>query len=77
MECTFMDDSIDVAGARSRGHVHLYEIAEAAEAGLLTAKALLLNHVSPRHSEAAARQQIKKCLPPDLWARTQLMVGAV
>lgn len=77
LECTFMDDAIDVEGARSRGHVHLYEIAEAAEAGLFTGKALLLNHVSPRHSKAEALNQMKKHLPSDVLARTQLMLGAV
>jgi ribonuclease Z len=77
LECTFMDDAIDIEGARSRGHVHLYEVAEAAEAGLFTGKALLLNHVSPRHSKAEALNQMKRHLPPDLMARTQLMVGAV
>lgn len=77
LECTFMDDSIDVDGARSRGHVHLYEVAEAAEAGLFTGKALLLNHVSPRHSKADALAQMKKHLPSDVLARTQLMIGAV
>ena len=77
LECTFMDDRIDVEGARSRGHVHLHEIAEAAEAGLFTGKALLLNHVSPRHSKTEALKQMKKHLPPEVLARTQLMVGAV
>ena len=77
LECTFMDDSIDVEGARSRGHVHLFEIAEAARAGLFTGKALLLNHVSPRHSKAEALSQMEKHLPPELLARTQLMIGAV
>lgn len=77
LECTFMDDAIDVEGARSRGHVHLFEVAEAAEAGLFEGKALLLNHVSPRHSKAEALNQMKRHLPPEVLARTQLMVGAV
>ncbi|QDV05500.1 ribonuclease Z [Planctomycetes bacterium Poly30] len=74
LECTFFDDRIDVEEARHRGHVHIDEVAEAA--AHFSGRALLLNHVSPRHARADARRIMAEKLPPELLERTRLMVGA-
>lgn len=68
LEATFLDDRIDVAGARERGHVHLDEIAAHADA--FTCEQLVLCHVSQRHSPEAARRLVDERLPADLAART-------
>lgn len=73
MEATFLDDRIDAEQARARGHVHLDDIA--ALAGEFRCDALLLNHVSPRHSRAQAVSLIEEALPENLVQRTQVMIG--
>ena len=73
MEATFLDDRISRKGARERGHVHLDDVA--AIAGELECEALLLNHVSPRHSREDAVRLVRERLPEGLALRTQVMVS--
>ena len=75
MEATFLDERVPSERARDMGHIHLEEVAEHAER--FEARALLLNHVSPRHSAAEAALLVRKRLPADLAKRTQVMVGEV
>ncbi len=78
LECTFFDDRIGVEEARHRGHVHFDEVVEAAERGVFDqGRALLLNHVSPRHSREQVLKVMEERLPEKVLAKTQLMVGEV
>ena len=74
LECTFIDERISPEEARSRGHVHLDEIAERAE--LFENQAILLHHFSPRFSKAQIRAALQERLPESLQRRvTPLLAG--
>lgn len=74
MEVTFVDDRISVAECRSRGHVHLAELAERAH--LFQNEALLLTHFSARYRPHEIVAALDRCLPPELRARvTPLLAG--
>jgi len=74
LECTFIDDRIDRNEARSRGHLHLDEIAERAE--LFENDAILLHHFSARFSRAQIKAEIRERLPAGLRERvTPLLAG--
>jgi len=74
LECTFVDDAVSVAEARSKGHVHLEEIA--ARAALFHNEAILLTHFSARHSAATIARALDQRLPAELRARVRALVGA-
>lgn len=74
LECTFVDDKISVAEARSKGHVHLYEIAERAE--LFRNEAILLTHFSARHSARDIERALELWLPAALRGRVRALTGA-
>ena len=74
LECTFVDDKISVDEARSKGHVHLYELARRAE--LLQNEAILLTHFSARHSARDIERALDQHLPPTLRSRVRALVGA-
>lgn len=67
MECTFLDDRVSVADARSTGHVHLDEWVERAE--LLENEAILLTHFSQRYSPREIVALLDRKLPPALRER--------
>jgi ribonuclease Z len=67
LECTFLDDRVGVADARSTGHVHLDEIAERAQ--LFANEAILLTHFSARYTPAEIVAALDQKLPPELRAR--------
>jgi len=73
MEVTFVDDRVSVEQCRSKGHVHLYEVAERAE--LFQNEALLLTHFSARYSAREIEQALDLHLPPDLRARTTALTS--
>ena len=73
IECTFVGDHPTVADARSRGHIHLDEIAERAE--LLENEHLVLLHFSTRYSLAQIEAEVRRALPEDLFQRTSLSIG--
>ncbi len=74
MEVTFVDDRISVAECRSRGHVHLDEVAERAQ--LFQNEALLLTHFSARYRPHEILAALDRALPPELRARvTPLLTG--
>ena len=75
VEATFLDDRVSPEKADRLGHIHLEHIAQAADR--FQCRALLLNHVSPRHSARQARQLVAERLPEDLARRTQVMVAGV
>ncbi|MEM6673589.1 MAG: MBL fold metallo-hydrolase [Planctomycetota bacterium] len=75
VEATFLDELVDADKAEQWGHIHLDHIAAIAER--IECRALLLNHVSARYSGAEARRLVDQRLPPDLAARTQVMVAGV
>lgn len=75
VEATFLDDRVSPEKAERLGHIHLEHIAAAADQ--FHCRALLLNHVSPRHSGREARRLVAERLPEDLARRTQVMVAGV
>ncbi|XP_075660850.1 tRNase Z TRZ1 isoform X2 [Castanea sativa] len=66
MECTFVDNSVQVEGARDYGHTHISEIIGHAER--FENKAILLIHFSARHT-AEEIQQAVSALPAPLAGR--------
>ena len=75
LECTFLDERVDVAGARSRGHVHLDEII--ARADSFENEALLLTHFSARYGDDEVRALLDAKLPASLRERvTPLLSNA-
>ncbi|KAK9995999.1 hypothetical protein SO802_020685 [Lithocarpus litseifolius] len=66
MECTFVDNSVQVEGARDYGHTHISEIIGHAER--FENKAILLIHFSARHT-AEEIQQAVSALPSPLAGR--------
>ncbi len=74
LECTFVDATIGVAEARSRGHVHLDEIAERAD--LFENEAILLTHFSARHKAPDIAAALDAKLPSRLRARVTPLLGA-
>ena len=73
LECTFFDDRVSPAQAREMGHVHLEDVVEHAAA--FRCKELVLYHVSPRQSLAAASGLVRQTRPAELAARTRVWVG--
>lgn len=67
LECTFVDDEVTVAEARSMGHVHLYEIAE--RAALFHNEVVLLTHFSPRFRRERILAALDQRLPAELRRR--------
>ena len=74
METTFVDEKIGVAEARSRGHVHLDELAERAE--LFENEAILLTHFSARNRAHEIRAALDAKLPASLRERVVPLLGA-
>ncbi|KAM4115451.1 hypothetical protein ACJW30_04G151200 [Castanea mollissima] len=66
MECTFVDNSVQVEGARDYGHTHISEIIGHAER--FENKAILLIHFSARHT-AEEIQRAVSALPSPLAGR--------
>ena len=67
MECTFLDDRVEPAACRAKGHVHLDEIIERAE--LFENQAILLTHFSARYSLTEIRAILHERLPQSLRSR--------
>jgi len=74
MECTFIDERVGVRDARSKGHIHLDEIAERAE--LFQNEAILLTHFSARFRPGEILRALDERLPPSLRARVTPLLGA-
>jgi ribonuclease Z len=72
IEATFLDDRVPVDKARSKGHVHLEELVARAE--LLRNPRLVLMHFSARYSHAEIERIVRGRLPPELSARTELVL---
>ena len=72
IEATFVGDHPTVEDARSRGHIHLDEIAE--RAALFENEELVLGHFSTRYSKGRIRDEVRKALPDALWRRTKLLL---
>jgi len=74
MEVTFVDERISVEECRSKGHVHLFEVAE--RAALFENEALLFTHFSARYRDDEIVAALDRTLPPQLRARvTPLLNG--
>jgi len=74
MEVTFVDDAVTVEQCRSKGHVHLDEIAERAD--LFENEAILFTHFSARYKARDIVQAIERRLPGHLRERvTPLLNG--
>ena len=64
METTFLDERVDVAGARSMGHIHLDEVLE--RAALLPRTEVVLSHFSARYRDEDVRRIVPARLPDEL-----------
>lgn len=67
IEATFLDDRVDVARTRSKGHIHLDEIIERAD--LFENEVIVLNHPSLRYGPSDIRRICEERLPPSLRER--------
>jgi len=75
MEITFVDDRVSVKQCRSKGHIHLDEIAERAE--LFQNRAILFTHFSARYSQRDILKNMDAKLPPDLRERVTPLVSSL
>jgi len=76
MEVTFVGDDVDIEGARSRGHIHLDEVARRAD--LFENEAILFLHFSARYSSDDILRALDRKLPAKLRERvTPLLAGHV
>ena len=69
METTFIDQRVDVEGARSTGHIHLDEVLE--RAALLPAE-VVMSHFSARYTDEDVRRVVSERLPDELRAKVKL-----
>lgn len=72
LEVTFLDDRVDVATSRAKGHVHLDEVIARADA--FENEAILFTHVSIRYSAAMIRDILAARLPPSLRERVRVLL---
>ncbi len=73
LETTFVDDRVSVRQCRSKGHVHLYELAE--RAALFENDAILMTHFSARYRPKDILHALDRCLPPGLRERVTPLLG--
>lgn len=74
MEVTFVDDAVTIEQCRSKGHIHLDEVAERAD--LFENEAILLTHFSARYRRDDILRALDAKLPPSLRERvTPLLDG--
>jgi ribonuclease Z len=71
LEVTFLDDRVSVADCRSKGHVHLDEVIDRADA--FENEAILFTHTSARYGHAEALDILRRRLPPSLAGRVTLL----
>ena len=69
LECTFLDDRVDVQRARSTGHVHLDELVERADR--FRNGAIGLTHFSARYGRDEIVRILDRRLPPELRERVR------
>lgn len=75
METTFLDDRVDVEGARSTGHIHLDEVLQRSE--LLPRTEVVMSHFSARYTDEEVRRIVPARLPEELHGIVKLFgVGA-
>ena len=74
IESTFLDDRVDVEGARSTGHIHLDELLQ--RAALLPGTEVVLSHFSARYTDEEVRRIVSARLPDDLRAAVRLLLPA-
>ena len=67
MEVTFIDERVTVEQCRSKGHIHIDEVAERAD--LFENEALLFTHFSARYKAQEIVEQLDKRLPKRLRER--------
>ncbi len=72
IEVTFVDERVSVEKARSKGHVHLDEIAERAD--LFENEALLFTHFSSRYQPYQIERALDRRLPPHLRERVHALL---
>ena len=72
MECTFLDDDKPIEEARKHGHIHLDEIAAAADR--FKNKHIVLMHFSARYDNDEIQRKVDEKLPASLRERVQLLL---
>ncbi len=73
IECTFLDDRVDLARVHETGHIHLSEIVERAE--LFENERIVLTHFSARYSPERVRAILEAELPDSLRERVVPLLG--
>lgn len=71
LEVTFLDERVERASARAKGHTHLDDLVE--HAACLQNEALLLCHISTRYSTVEAERIVRERLPADLMERCTVL----
>ena len=75
METTFLDERVNVEGARSTGHIHLDEVLQRVE--LLPRSEVVMSHFSARYTDDEVQNIISERLPHELRGVVKLFgVGA-
>jgi ribonuclease Z len=74
LEVTFVDERVSVEQCRSKGHVHLFEVAE--RAALFENESLLFTHFSSRYSAAEIVAALERTLPEGLRRRVTPLLPA-
>jgi len=64
IETTFLDDLVDVEGARSTGHIHLTELLD--RAALLPRTEVVFSHFSARYRNTDVRRILSERIPDEL-----------
>ncbi len=72
MEVTFLDDRVSVEKSRSKGHIHLDEVAERAD--LFENEALLFTHFSSRYQRHEIERALDRRLPRHLRERVHALL---
>jgi ribonuclease Z len=67
LECTFLDERVSRASARSMGHVHLDDVIERAD--LFQNEAIVLSHLSARYRPEEVHRILEERLPDSLRGR--------
>ena len=71
VEVTFVDDRVDAENAHSKGHTHVDDLVQHADA--FTHEAILLTHLSSRYTMDEALEGLRQRLPAELAERCQVL----
>ena len=73
LECSFIDDNVDIKTSHKRGHTHLYEIRDNIDK--FKNECIILIHFSGSYNNNYIKSQIKKELPGEFRKRVKLLLS--